>query len=122
MNMKVTDLTLTLFKWKSELWRTGGTAFGGEVDLGIVTVSTDEGLEGHSFLGSSRQGADEFSVQLMRSIKPLVIGKDPLFTTAIWEIPAALMLAWLKKIRPKWSRSGNTSSWLGRLAPPESTR
>ena len=32
------------------------------------------------------------------------------------------LLAWLKKMRPKWSRSGNTSSWLGRLAPPESTR
>ena len=32
------------------------------------------------------------------------------------------MLAWLKKMRPKWSASGNTSSWLGRCAPPESTR
>ena len=27
-------------------------------------------------------------------------------------MPSADMLAWLKKIRPKWSRSGNTSSWL----------
>lgn len=30
--------------------------------------------------------------------------------------------AWLKKIRPKWSRSGKTSSCIGRKAPPESTR
>ncbi len=29
--------------------------------------------------------------------------------------------AWLKKMRPKWSRSGNTSSCIGRNAPPEST-
>lgn len=43
-------------------------------------------------------------------------------TTAICGMPMALMLAWLKKMRPKWSRSGNTSSWLGRFAPPESTR
>ena len=43
-------------------------------------------------------------------------------TTAICAMPCALMLAWLKKIRPKCSRSGNTSSWRGRLAPPESTR
>jgi hypothetical protein len=43
-------------------------------------------------------------------------------TTAIWGMPFADMRAWLKKIRPKWSRSGNTSSWSGRNAPPESTR
>jgi hypothetical protein len=43
-------------------------------------------------------------------------------TTAICAMPCALMLAWLKKMRPKWSRSGKTSSWFGRLAPPESTR
>ena len=36
--------------------------------------------------------------------------------------PAADICAWLKKIRPKWSRSGNTSSCIGRNAPPESTR
>ena len=30
--------------------------------------------------------------------------------------------AWLKKMRPKWSRSGKTSAWSGRKAPPESTR
>ena len=39
-------------------------------------------------------------------------------TTAIWGIPAADMRAWLKKMRPKWSRSGKTSSWSGRNAPP----
>ena len=32
------------------------------------------------------------------------------------------MLAWLKKILPKWFLSGNTSACLGRLAPPESTK
>ena len=37
-------------------------------------------------------------------------------------MPRADIVAWLKKIRPKCSRSGNTSSWSGRKAPPESTR
>ena len=40
----------------------------------------------------------------------------------IWGICAADIVAWLKKIRPKCSRSGNTSSWRGKKAPPESTR
>src|SRR5215203_1316647 len=35
---------------------------------------------------------------------------------------AALIRAWLKKMRPKWSRSGKTSACRGRNAPPESTR
>jgi hypothetical protein len=43
-------------------------------------------------------------------------------TTAICGIPFADKRAWLKKMRPKWSRSGKTSSCNGRKAPPESTR
>ena len=43
-------------------------------------------------------------------------------TTAICGIPLADIRAWLKKMRPKWSRSGKTSSCRGRKAPPESTR
>ena len=43
-------------------------------------------------------------------------------TTAICGIRLADMRAWLKKMRPKWSRSGKTSAWSGRNAPPESTR
>src|SRR5206468_3000488 len=37
-------------------------------------------------------------------------------------IRSADIRAWLKKMRPKWSRSGNTSACSGRNAPPESTR
>ncbi|MFC1935923.1 hypothetical protein ACFLX9_04130 [Chloroflexota bacterium] len=51
--MKVTDLTLTMFKWAIPPWGTAETSFGGEKQLGVVTIQTDEGVEGHSFLGSS---------------------------------------------------------------------
>jgi hypothetical protein len=43
-------------------------------------------------------------------------------TQATCGIEAADMVAWLKKMRPKCSRSGKTSSCMGRNAPPESTR
>ena len=46
---------------------------------------------------------------------------DPI-TAASCGMPWADMFAWLKKIRPKCSRSGKTSSCSGRKAPPESTR
>lgn len=83
--MKVTDLSLTLFNWKSEHWKTGRHTFGGTVQLGIVTVHTDDGVEGHAFLGSSRQGADQFAQTLMEVVKPVVVGRNPLDTGAIWE-------------------------------------
>jgi hypothetical protein len=47
--------------------------------------------------------------------------QDPM-TAAICAIPWADIVAWLKKMRPKCSRSGKTSSCIGRNAPPESTR
>ena len=43
-------------------------------------------------------------------------------TAAICGICLADMRAWLKKMRPKCSRSGNTSSCIGMNAPPDSTR
>ena len=43
-------------------------------------------------------------------------------TAAICGMPRSDIVAWLKKIRPKCSRSGKTSSCSGRNAPPESTR
>ena len=46
---------------------------------------------------------------------------DPI-TTAICGIRSADIRAWLKKMRPKCSRSGKTSACSGRKAPPESTR
>jgi len=43
-------------------------------------------------------------------------------TQAICAIASRDIVAWLKKMRPKCSRSGKTSSCMGRKAPPESTR
>ena len=55
--MKITDVKVTMFNWKHEPWFTNpGTRFGGDTLLGILTVETDAGVEGHAFLGSSSQG------------------------------------------------------------------
>ena len=52
--MKITDLSVTMFNWESAPWKTATGTSGGRTLLGVVTVHTDEGVEGHSFLGSSR--------------------------------------------------------------------
>ena len=60
--MKITNVKVEMFNWSTGAWRTGvGTTFGDTKQLGVVTVETDEGISGNSFLGSSRVGADHFA-------------------------------------------------------------
>jgi L-alanine-DL-glutamate epimerase-like enolase superfamily enzyme len=82
--MKITDLTVTLFKWQIPAWRTGKSSFGGDIKLGLVTVHTDEGVQGHAFLGSPSQGADVFSGPLLTHLKPIIVGQNPLDIGALW--------------------------------------
>ena len=59
--MKITDLTITLFKQEgipTGIAKRHTGAIGGDSQLGLVTISTDEGIEGHSFLGSSGRSAE----------------------------------------------------------------
>ena len=83
--MKITNIKVTMFNWKQSAWKTGvGTTFGGATLLGILTVETDEGIEGNAFLGSSRQGADDLAGPMLKFLKPLLIGRNPLDIGAIW--------------------------------------
>ena len=83
--MKITDVSVTMFNWNSAAWRTGTGSFGGKRMLGVVTVHTDASVEGHAFLGSSRQGADAYAGPLMEFVKPAIVGANPLDTGAIWQ-------------------------------------
>ena len=83
--MKITDLKVTLFEWPIEPWKTGKGNFGGNIQLGLVAVKTDDGLEGHCFLGSPMQGADAHAGPLMSLVKPKLIGRSPLDRGAIWQ-------------------------------------
>ncbi len=91
--MKITDVTVTLFAW-DEIPLTNyspksGT-FSGTSQMGLVTISTDEGVHGHSLLGSASQGANIDAGTLISILKPLLIGKDPLQREELWQ---ACMLA-----------------------------
>ena len=83
--MKITNVKVEMFNWKSEPWKTGvGTTFGETRQLGIVTVETDEGVSGNAFLGSSRVGANHFAPGLIEFIKPIVMGRNPQDIGAVW--------------------------------------
>ena len=79
--MKITDVTLTLFSWES----IPSTIYGhhtarptGKSDLGLLAVTTDEGVTGHGFLGTSSNPASLDGPGLIRFLKPLLMGQDPL--------------------------------------------
>jgi L-alanine-DL-glutamate epimerase-like enolase superfamily enzyme len=86
--MKITDVTLTLFTWSGIPTTTYGRhspRFSGTSDLGLLTLRTDEGVEGHAFLGSSSRSAAMDGASLIRFLKPLVMGQDPLERERLWQ-------------------------------------
>ena len=79
--MKITDVSLTLFAWDEIPATTYGRhtgRFSGSSQLGLLTIATDEGLQGHAFLGSAMRGAHMDAQSLIHYLKPLVVGQDPL--------------------------------------------
>ena len=79
--MKITDVQLTLFAWDDIPVTTYGRhtgRFSGQSQLGLVTVSTDQGVQGHAFLGSAMRGAHLDGHSLIQFLKPTVLGQDPL--------------------------------------------
>ena len=83
--MKITNVKVEMFTWRSEPWKTGvGTNFGNARQLGVVCIETDAGITGNSFLGSSNVGADHYVPGLISYLKPLLIGRNPQDIGAIW--------------------------------------
>jgi L-alanine-DL-glutamate epimerase-like enolase superfamily enzyme len=79
--MKITDVQLTLFAWDEIPATTYGRhtgRFSGSSQLGLVTVATDQGVQGHAFLGSAMRGAHLDAQSLIQFLKPTVLGQDPL--------------------------------------------
>src|SRR3546814_2880972 len=74
-------IAVTLFEWRDipkiqygpQNVRISGTA-----KLGLVTISTDEGLQGHAFLGAAMRWADLDANTIVSSLKPELIGQDAL--------------------------------------------
>jgi L-alanine-DL-glutamate epimerase-like enolase superfamily enzyme len=79
--MKITDVQLTLFAWDDIPATTYGRhtgRFSGTSQLGLLTITTDQGVQGHAFLGSAMRGAHLDGQSLIQFLKPTVLGQDPL--------------------------------------------
>lgn len=85
-NMKITDVTITQFEQRGIRELTFGphnAPTGGTSMLGLVRVMTDEGLEGHAFLGSVTKSSELDAFSLIETLKPILVGRDPLEREAL---------------------------------------
>ena len=79
--MKITDVTLTFFAWEGLPSISYGLTIhsrGGSTVLALLTILTDEGVVGHSLLGSAIRSAEVDGRLLIQVLKPLLLGQDPL--------------------------------------------
>ena len=79
--MKITDVTLTLFSWDDippTFYGAHTGRFAGSSALGLLRLQTDEGVEGHAFLGSAQNPASTDGQGLITHLKPLLMGRNPL--------------------------------------------
>jgi L-alanine-DL-glutamate epimerase-like enolase superfamily enzyme len=85
--MKITDVSITLFSWDDIPQTSYGEhkKFGGSSQLGLLAIDTDEGITGHAFLGSSRNAADIDAPGLIRYLKPVLMGQDPLARERLYQ-------------------------------------
>lgn len=83
--MKIVDVTLTLFAWDDIPATQYGfhSKFAGSSALGLLRLVTDQGLEGHAFLGSAANAATTDGQGLISHLKPMVMGRDPMHREAI---------------------------------------
>ncbi|MCP5156583.1 MAG: mandelate racemase [Ectothiorhodospiraceae bacterium] len=85
--MKIDDLTVTLFAWDdipATRYAAHTGRFSGRSHLGLVTVRTDVGVEGHAFLGSASWSAELDARGVVEKLKPQVMGEDPLDRERLW--------------------------------------
>lgn len=79
--MKITELDVTVFAWDdipAARYGNANPVTTSRGEIGLLRTATDEGLEGHAFLGSSFRSVYLDVTSLVRHLKPEVIGSNPL--------------------------------------------
>lgn len=90
--MKITDVSVTLFAWDNisiVRYSDMNPSTTGSSQLGLVTIETDDGVTGHAFLGSSFRGGDFDAPTIIRFLKPLLIGQNPLDRERLYQAMSA---------------------------------
>ena len=87
--MRITEITVTLWAWEdippTRYTRNISSSQTRSTQMGLVRIATDEGVEGHAFLGSALGSAEGDAAVLVARLKPLLVGEDPLARERLWQ-------------------------------------
>src|SRR5262252_4329327 len=79
--MKIDAVELTLFAWDDvppTQYTSGAQNQSGKSNLALLSIKTTAGIEGNAFLGSAVNPAETDAGALIRFLKPVLMGNDPL--------------------------------------------
>jgi L-alanine-DL-glutamate epimerase-like enolase superfamily enzyme len=87
--MKITNVTATLWEWKdippTRYNKEIVSAESGSTEMALVTISTDEAIDGYGFLGSALYSGKKYAAYLIEDLKPILMGSDPLARERLWQ-------------------------------------
>ena len=84
--MKITDLTMTMIEWTGARVQYGAhNPVLGSSQIGLVTIRTDDGVVGQSYLGASYRSAEIEAWSMINVLKPVILGRDPFDRGIIWK-------------------------------------
>jgi L-alanine-DL-glutamate epimerase-like enolase superfamily enzyme len=90
--MKITNLTVTLWEWKdippTRYSKNIASDESGSTEMALVKISTDEGIDGHGFLGSALYSGRHNAPFIVEDLKPILMGEDPLARERLWRAMA----------------------------------
>src|SRR3954447_14227208 len=81
--MRITDVRIVLHDRRSDTLAVFGVK-DGRLPMGVLTIHTDEGVQGHTFLSLPGPGPEAVAKQIVTYLKPLIVGEDPLDIGALW--------------------------------------
>ncbi len=100
--MRITDVGVTVWEWrdipptrytlkvKSSASRT--------THMGLVKIMTDEGIEGHAFIGSALSPLGSDAKLIVDRYKSLLVGQDPLNRERIWQTMAGWAIGGVMRV------------------------
>jgi L-alanine-DL-glutamate epimerase-like enolase superfamily enzyme len=82
--VRITNVSVVLHDRRTDVLKVFGVR-DGRLPMGVLRIETDEGIEGNSFLSSPGPGPEMVAQQIVRTIKPLLVGQDPLDVGVHWQ-------------------------------------
>jgi len=87
--MKITDVKVTVWEWKdippTRYTLQARSAANRSAHMALVRIITDEGIEGHAFLGHALGALGTDADLIVKRYKPMLIGQDPLARERIYQ-------------------------------------